>query len=133
MSNYILVYGTLKRGEINHHLIAGVTTYVGVGVVPGCLLVDMHGCPAMLPSRSSDYETDRRYHNTACGEVYDVSDSDLPDLLEQLDRLENNGRLYLRVKVRILLATRDIEGIAYIFMPEIGGKIVENGWWTRRA
>ncbi len=125
MSNYIFVYGTLKKGEINHHLMAGAE-YVDVGLAPGCVLLDLGGCPALMPF----HVTGQDNHHTATGEIYRIPDPDLPSLLSRLDKLESEGSMYLRAKLKITARTKQFECITYIYMPNIGARIVNNGWWT---
>jgi gamma-glutamylcyclotransferase (GGCT)/AIG2-like uncharacterized protein YtfP len=129
--NYIFVYGTLKRGESNHRLLDGAS-FVDVGYVRGCILFDLGGCPAMMPggSRSGDAS------HSAKGEIYEVSDEDLPDMLRRLDTLESEGSLYVRAKLNVRAQSgAQCECITYLFIPslQLDERVVNGGWWTQRS
>jgi gamma-glutamylcyclotransferase (GGCT)/AIG2-like uncharacterized protein YtfP len=128
--NYFFVYGTLKRGEGNHHLIEHAE-FVDVGYVRGCVLFDLGGCPAMMTGDFRSLMTD----HVAKGEIYAVEDEHLDQTLASLDMLEQEGRMYLRAK----LTVRSKEGFpyectTYLFIPSLqsDNQIVDNGWWSGR-
>lgn len=120
MINYIFVYGTLKSGGWNNSLLADCE-FVGVGWAKSCVIIDMGGCPGMVPGRG-------RYGDDAMGEVYSVPDEYLPTILHQLDRLENEGQIYLRAKIQIKLNNGPtLECITYLYMPNLNANIVVRG------
>lgn len=133
MPNYIFVYGTLKRGGFNNYLLYGCE-YIGAGKAEGFVLVDMGGCPGMIPG----VITRHSHNNDARGEVYAASDEELPYVLARLDQLENAGSLYVRVKTGIQLysntiedAVHPIECVTYLFMPNLNPEtLVEGGEWN---
>jgi gamma-glutamylcyclotransferase (GGCT)/AIG2-like uncharacterized protein YtfP len=67
----VFVYGTLKKGEGNHHLLEN-SECLGEGYVKG-MLCNIHGLPALVEG-----------NNDVPGELYSVDG----DTLERLDRLE---------------------------------------------
>lgn len=84
----VMVYGTLKRGIQNHHLLQGAD-YVGEAYTIECYKMFNVGFPIIR-------ETEQDGH-AVYGEVYDVSD----EILAKLDKLENNGVMYDRKIIQI--------------------------------
>ena len=133
MPNYIFVYGTLKRDGFNNHLLDGCS-FIGIGVAMGFVLVNMGGCPGMMPGVITRHD----HNDDAVGEVYGVSDDELPSALARLDHLENEGGLYVRVKAKIQLysntiedAVHPIECVTYLFMPNLDpDSLVRGGEWN---
>jgi len=79
----VFVYGSLKRGQANHHHLAG-SRFLGAAQLPGLALYDLGPFPmAIICDESS-----------AClhGELYAVS----AEQLAELDRFEGAPRLYER-------------------------------------
>jgi gamma-glutamylcyclotransferase (GGCT)/AIG2-like uncharacterized protein YtfP len=129
--NYIFVYGTLKRGEQNHQLI-GHAEFIDVGYIRGCILFDLGGCPAMMPGGSRNGSVEQ----AAKGEIYAVKDEDLDNTLARLDALEQEGTLYIRVKLKVHSQAGGVqECITYLFIPslQLDERVVEGGWWSCRS
>ena len=132
MPNYIFVYGTLKRDGFNNRLLDGCS-FIGIGVAMGFVLVDMGGCPGMMPGVIARHD----HNDDAVGEVYGVSDEELPSALARLDQLENEGQLYVRVKAKVQLhsntiedAVHPIECTTYLFMPNLDpDSLIKGGEW----
>jgi gamma-glutamylcyclotransferase (GGCT)/AIG2-like uncharacterized protein YtfP len=78
----VLVYGSLKRGFVNHHWLEGAS-FLGEGVMAGLALHDLGPFPMAVPSADGAL-----LH----GELYAVD----ARLLAGLDRLEGTPRLYER-------------------------------------
>jgi len=76
----VFVYGTLRRGEVNHPWLAGAC-FEGEGQLPGALLHDLGPFPMGVEGNGLIH-----------GEVYGLSARGLADL----DRLEGHPRLYRR-------------------------------------
>jgi len=76
----VFVYGTLKRGEANHHWLIEAA-FAGRSGLPGAVLHDLGPFPMAIAG-----------DGVVWGEVYAVN----PATLEQLDRLEGVPRLYQR-------------------------------------
>jgi gamma-glutamylcyclotransferase (GGCT)/AIG2-like uncharacterized protein YtfP len=104
------VYGTLKRGQSNHQLIAGALRDVAIATVRG-RLYDVGPFPALADG------DDRVY-----GEVLTIDPNTLPRLLAILDDLEGydpsdpGGSMYVR---RLVTATdaeaRELVAHAYFY------------------
>jgi gamma-glutamylcyclotransferase (GGCT)/AIG2-like uncharacterized protein YtfP len=133
MTNYIFVYGTLKRGGFNEYLMYGCN-FVGTGKAKGFVLVDLGGCPGMMPG----VITRHNHNDDAVGDVYTASDKELPYALARLDHLESEGNMYVRVKAEVQLYNDTsgdggcpIECTTYLFMPNLNPEaLVVNGEWN---
>jgi gamma-glutamylcyclotransferase (GGCT)/AIG2-like uncharacterized protein YtfP len=131
MPNYIFVYGTLKLDGFNNYLLDGCS-FIGIGVAMGFVLVEMGGCPGMMPGVASRHD----HNDDAVGEVYAVSDEELPNALARLDHLENEGQLYVRVKAKVQLynnegVMQNLECVTYLFMPNLDpDSLVKGGEWN---
>jgi gamma-glutamylcyclotransferase (GGCT)/AIG2-like uncharacterized protein YtfP len=64
----LFVYGTLRRGEANHHRLAQATFLGEARTRPEFRLVDLGRFPGLLPGGST----------AVVGEVYDVPEEDIP-------------------------------------------------------
>jgi gamma-glutamylaminecyclotransferase len=85
MRHRVFVYGTLLRGEVNHHLLAGAQ-FLGPHHTEACYtLYNLGAYPGLS----------RGGRSAIAGEVYRVGDA----ALNQLDRLEECPRLYDRVLI----------------------------------
>lgn len=107
----IFVYGTLKRGGLNHHFLSGQKFVGEANTVPGFRLYDLGGYPGMV-TRPDDTEG-------ITGEVWEVD----ADALVQLDALEGLAEgLYRRERVPLLppFADRSVE--AYLYPHAITGR-----------
>jgi gamma-glutamylcyclotransferase (GGCT)/AIG2-like uncharacterized protein YtfP len=85
----LFVYGTLRRGERNHHELGGSIFLRSVRTARGYAVCHVAGFPALLPG------TDE-----VSGELFDVDD----DLLARLDVFE--GEAYARRLVELADGTR---------------------------
>ncbi len=120
MSDYVFVYGTLKRGEQNHHLLDGAE-FVCETQAYNCVLIELGGCPGMLIG-STDSEC------AAKGEVFKFDDI---RILQMLDQLEQEGRLYKRIMIPLYLVDEVRMCWTYIILYPIPTKaIIYNGLWT---
>jgi gamma-glutamylcyclotransferase (GGCT)/AIG2-like uncharacterized protein YtfP len=81
----VFVYGTLKRGEKNHHWLEGAS-WQGEAELSGVLLHDLGPFPMAVIGEG-----------TAIGEVYAVEEQGLA----RLDELEGYPRLYDRQKLSL--------------------------------
>jgi len=85
MRHRVFVYGTLLRGEVNHHLLAGAE-FLGPHRTDACFtLYDLGAYPGLS----------RRGSTAVAGEVFRVDDAGM----RQLDRLEDYPRLYDRLLI----------------------------------
>ena len=97
----VFVYGSLKRGFVNHHLIARAK-FLGVGTTrPRFAMLNLGRYPGVV-----------RGNVAIGGELYLVP----RPLMGGLDRLEANGRVYRRELVPITTATGTIQAWIYIYL-----------------
>jgi gamma-glutamylcyclotransferase (GGCT)/AIG2-like uncharacterized protein YtfP len=94
----VFVYGSLKRGEPNHHWIAAAP-YLGEAQLPGARLYDLGPFPMAVASGDPA--------DTIAGELYAVT----PAVLATLDRFEGVPRLYERQSWRLANGTQ-----AWVYM-----------------
>ena len=115
----IFVYGTLKRGGLNHHYLAGQDFSGEARTAPGRRLFDLGGFPGLV-ARPEDTEG-------VVGEVWSVDDACLAglDVLESID--EN---FYRRETVALLppFAGQTVE--AYVYPHDVAGRAEIGAVWT---
>lgn len=87
----VFVYGTLKRGIHNHHLLQ-TADYIGEAYTLDTFKMYHVGFPVIREAAEGG--------KAVYGEVYDVDD----DTLKKLDRLENEGVMYDRKQINIIIA-----------------------------
>lgn len=85
----VFVYGTLKRGIGNHHLLAD-SQFIGNAYTVDTFKMYSVGFPIIMPDDDGF---------AVYGEVYDVDD----DTLKRLDNLEAEGTMYDRQKINVCL------------------------------
>lgn len=116
MATRVFVYGTLMRGESNHHWMRGTRLLGAARSAPRFSLWSLNTYPVLcLGGRHRIY-----------GEVYRLS----PEKLRQLDLLEECPRYYRRAR----LPTRF--GIAWFYYqpePPVGSWPLLAGNWRRRS
>lgn len=112
----VFVYGTLLRGERNHHVLAGARWLGDHTTAPGYTLYDT----GPYPAAAAPGETALR------GEVYAVDAA----TLQALDILEDYPRLYTRRRIETPFGAAWI----YLWIARRGGRwpIITNGNWRRR-
>lgn len=93
MQTLVFVYGTLKRGERNHHVLAGAA-HLGAAVTEEARFTLREYASTSSPGRLTPSVEAGGKHRIA-GEVYAVD----ADLLARLDRLERVGVDYQRQAV----------------------------------
>lgn len=104
----LFVYGTLKRGYGNHHILEG-STYLGNYELEGSTLIDLGAYPGLIPAEDD-------VHDVVLGELYEIDD----DLLPRLDRLEGVPWLYTR--------ERTLDDIYYYQYARGTGTIIGSSW-----
>lgn len=80
----IFVYGTLKKGCNNNYILQDCK-FISEYVIPGYKLYNC-GFPVATPSKKDSMK----------GELWEIPDDGV--VLSRLDRLENEGRMYDRIK-----------------------------------
>lgn len=117
MKHIVAVYGTLKRGYSNHHLL-DKACYIGPDTLTRLTLYDLGPYPGALAKPSDGVEV----------EVYEVNDP----LLVMLDELEGyepqaeKTSLYLRKKIQTT------HGLAWVYLynkPVQSGQRIDSGTW----
>ena len=117
MSLPLFVYGTLRRGQVSHELMAGAP-YLGPARTPPIFeLIEMDWYPAMLAEGRT----------TVVGELYAVEGP----LLAQLDDYEECPAVYQRLEIELFGGAR---AQAYVLRPEHGidRPRIPSGDWCRR-
>lgn len=77
----VFVYGTLKKGFGNHHLLHNCP-YKGKGHIQGTKMLNLGAFPGMIPDESKKVQ----------GELYEINEF----TLKRLDRLEGHPHFYTR-------------------------------------
>jgi gamma-glutamylaminecyclotransferase len=114
----VFVYGTLRRGEGNHRLLAHAE-YVGEArTVPGFALYDLGAFPGLV----------RDGAGTVVGEVYDVD----AGTLAALDRLEGVPSFYRRERIE-LKGVGSTDAYTLTSRQVRGCDLIPSGDWKRRA
>jgi len=114
----VFVYGTLRPGEANHHLLAGqgAKRIRGARTEPSFRFLDLGAYPAMVEGGST----------SVVGELFMVAS----EQLKALDRLEGHPTYYRRVEIRLSCGTR---AHTYV-LPEhftAGCSPIVNGDWPK--
>lgn len=113
----LFVYGTLMRGESNHHRMAAATFLGEAATEPGLALVDLGPYPGMVKEGRA----------SVSGELYRVPAATLADL----DELEQHPDRYWRTTIRLV---GDEPAQAYLYPLEraAGWPRIDSGDWRRR-
>lgn len=110
MKHRVFAYGTLKRGQGNHHLLAG-QDFLGSGrTEPVYRLWDLGGYPGMVRAAEGG--------QSIAGEVWEVDEP----CLRQLDELEDvAGGEYERTAIRLLPPHADLGVEGYLLLRSVAG------------
>jgi len=117
----VAVYGTLKRGQENHCVLAG-SQFLGIDRLARIVLYDLGAYPAARLGESSGIEV----------EVYAVESETLKalDRLEEYDPLHEEGSLYRRTVIASAFGNVWI----YLYNGTLAGRRpIKQGSWTPRA
>lgn len=98
MANHILVYGTLKQGYSNHHLLEH-SKYVCTTITTDKYFMGSYYAFPIVLENNADYNI--------VGEIYEISD----ETLQEVDLLESNGTLYERKRVRV----KDFDKLVWMY------------------
>uniref|UniRef100_A0A7C2FUI4 Gamma-glutamylcyclotransferase family protein n=3 Tax=Thermus islandicus TaxID=540988 RepID=A0A7C2FUI4_9DEIN len=118
----VFVYGTLKRGQRNHSLVAPYLQRVLPGSVAGFRLYHLgagghrpYAYPAMVPGEGRVY-----------GEVLFLR----PQALPLLDALEEEGVEYRRVRVRVETPEGRLSAWTYLYLGDLEAALpLPEGVW----
>ena len=133
----IFVYGTLKRGKRNHHLLKdcqnGLARLLGSGKLAERypLVLSSHGTPVLLDKKGSGmvclpvflctFEYILYSLQQVEGELYEVDDQ----MLHRLDELEQHPELYTRSPTRCQLSDGTIEECETYIMHDFRDTVLE--------
>jgi gamma-glutamylcyclotransferase (GGCT)/AIG2-like uncharacterized protein YtfP len=108
----VFVYGTLRRHEVNHHLLADATFLGGCTTAPCYKMVDLGSYPGVVKGGGTRIE----------GEVYAVTHRQMADL----DRLEGYPHAYNRE----IIATPWGQAWIYLFRGSLRDRpVIPGGIW----
>ncbi|MCG6873394.1 MAG: gamma-glutamylcyclotransferase [Gammaproteobacteria bacterium] len=110
----VFVYGTLRKGEKNHHWLSGARWLGDWRTPPRYALMDLGGYPGVRPGGRTAIR----------GEVYRLG----PGILRQLDRLEAAPVEYRRILIRSPWGPAWI----YLHRGDVRGRPLPGGDWLRR-
>ena len=126
---YLFVYGIFKGGGQRYSSLFKGCQYIGTATAPGFVLLDHVGPAAMVPG-----QTLRVTDTVAKGEVIEVPDARVDEILDSLDRIETNGRAYIRAKINVHLdeCTVQVEAYAYLWIEYYNAEdLVTDGSWSQ--
>lgn len=116
MHHLVFVYGTLLRGEVNHHRLAGAELLGAWRTEPCFQMFNLGAYPGLA----------RGGRTAVTGEVYRVDGAGL----KHLDRLEDYPRLYDRQ----LIPTRFGRAWIYLYRGDLSGRqVIQGGDWRAFA
>ncbi len=110
----VFVYGTLLRGQPNHHLLDDRDLISEAATNPNFTLITLGAFPAMIQGGSTSVQ----------GELYQVD----PATLVALDRLEGHPSFYRRQSIKL---KGGAQALTYLLSKEQGRgyPIIFNGDW----
>lgn len=120
----VFVYGTLKRGFSNHHILSGRSSLVSSDAsIDGFKLFDLGAFPAAIMSADAN----DRIH----GEVFEIHHDKLGHTLAALDRLEGHPTFYERQRREAIDETGLHHDVSvYVFLNHVrGAKLCSDGKW----
>ena len=97
--HYVFTYGTLLKGERNHHLISD-DDYLCDGSINGFKMFNLGTYPGIEYGEGE-----------VLGELYMVDD----ETLKRLDYLEEEGSLYLRKITKVYTKDNEYEAFVYVY------------------
>lgn len=119
MPHLLFVYGTLLRGERNHHYLASARFMGEAATEPGFALYDFGAYPAL--SEPGEHEV--------AGELYEIDE----DTLARVDELEEHPDYYQRRELTLCCGTRAITYVLpHRFVEQEGGVLLASGSWRKR-
>jgi len=121
-TQFVFVYGTLKKGYGLHRVLEGSGS-LGEGRLQDHFIYCLGSFPGISPEGGA---------GPVFGEVYEVT----ADVLETLDMVEGEGSLYHRrqVTVEVSGAECPVQAWTYIYAGGgLGRERIESGRWTRSS
>jgi len=117
MTHLVFVYGSLKRGFWNHHLLADAD-FIGTGRTFNKYAMHFNGVPLVNKNRQV---------SQIQGELYQVD----YNILKKLDRLERHPNWYIREQVAVIVDNADNNEVIYsawiYFNSDKSGSLILSG------
>ncbi|NGM85612.1 gamma-glutamylcyclotransferase [Paenibacillus sp. 7124] len=116
----VFVYGTLRQGELNHHLMSGARLIARMAQIQGVLMDTGRGYPAVVQEDSG----------VVAGELYEVS----AEMLARLDELEdfygpkNPANEYERIRTAVTTDSGQREAWVYVYLKREHDVIAQGDW-----
>lgn len=110
----IFVYGTLMQGQRASHMLLSCR-YAGRCILPDFAMYDLGRYPGIQPCTGEQ----------VFGELYYVD----AHTLQQMDAYEENGSLYHRTPVTVLLEGKPCPAQAYLYARSVDGKPLMHRPW----
>lgn len=125
---HLFVYGIFKGGYFSD--LFPDCKFLGPATAPGFVLLDHVGPAAMVPGQTILDVDD----TVAKGEVIEVPDARVDEVLASLDRIETNGRAYIRAKINVHMSDgQQVEAYAYLWIeyraPDF---LIADGSWSNQ-
>ena len=124
MTNLVFVYGTLKKGFGNHHVLQGAE-FVGEATLPDGKMLHLGAFPGLIPGNTRIF-----------GEVYRTT----PHILQRLDRLEGHPSFYMRSIQEVFLDSNHVAPAWCYFLSADSREhysklcpVIEEGIWNGRS
>jgi gamma-glutamylcyclotransferase (GGCT)/AIG2-like uncharacterized protein YtfP len=114
--HYIFVYGTLRRGFWNHHLLKD-SEFIGEGITKEKYSLYADEIPYVVKEPLTQIK----------GELYIVDD----ETLERLDLLEGHPSFYTRELVDVIVDNKIYKAWIY-FYPAPEGELIKSGDYKKR-
>ena len=130
MNKLIAVYGTLRKGEVNHYILED-SEFISEQIIPGFRMYGDHDYPAVLSAEDTEYIT---------VEIYRVKSPQVAkaiDYLEAYNREEPDSVLnyYTLKSINIDSISEPVEIYTFDHTPDrVGerGALVLSGDWLKR-
>jgi len=118
----VFVYGTLKRGHVLHHVLAGQEVLGEAKTTPEYVMVSLGDFPGLV---TPDAFAEEVKGQSIEGELYRVD----RDCLVELDRVECvSENMYQRLPVSLLVPS-DVAAQTYIFQPAVNAAMICGTCW----
>lgn len=118
MSEYVAVYGSLRKGLHNHKMLGSERELVGEGIVRGFGMYSLGLYPAL---------TRVGRHTDVVVELYHVSD----DAMIDLDHLEGYPNYYTRKLCPIIIGDESVPAWVYYMKEQPDTEFVVSGDWVQ--
>lgn len=118
MSDYVAVYGSLRKGLHNHHTLGENREFIGEGTVKGFGMYSLGAYPAL---------TREGPHTDVVVELYHVDDKSM----SALDTLEGFPHYYTRKLCPITIEGESVPAWVYYMKEKLEEGFVPNGDWVK--